>query len=147
MESNLEYCYRADIRSRPSTMAATVGFWMLSSRKIECTHTQHTTHSDERTGRGQLWLNFIFKHVFYLLCIVHFGDKKKKSFGPKWDSLEQYVVESLLTSMLLFSHGMAGQTKHNWNPSKQCSYGKYNSKMNHHRSARDEATTTRLQIR
>ena len=32
-----------------------------------------------RTGRGQLWLNFIFKHVFYLLCIVHFGDKKKKA--------------------------------------------------------------------
>ena len=149
MESNLEYwyCYRADIRSRPSTMAATVGFWMLSSRKIECTHTQHTTHSDERTGRGQLWLNFIFKHVFYLLCIVHFGDKKKKK--KLRSEMRQFgaVVESLLTSMLLFSHGMAGQTKHNWNPSKQCSYGKYNSKMNHHRSARDEATTTRLQIR
>lgn len=58
-----------------------------------------------RTGRGQLWLNFIFKHVFYLLCIVHLETHTKKK--KLRSEMRQFgaVVESLLTSMLLFSHG------------------------------------------
>lgn len=111
-------------------------------------YTHSTPHSQMREPGvvNSGWILFLSMYfICYVSSILETKEKKKKLRSE----MRQFgaVVESLLTSMLLFSHGMAGQTKHNWNPSKQCSYGKYNSKMNHHRSARDKATTTRLQIR